>query len=349
MTGFFQKCAVWWLATMVPAHTSMTTLIEREYERKRRLLGILLFFSLVITLVTSGPASFIVSSVASYGWIECSIPLAALWLNRKGHLTLASLTLFFGEGAALFLATHLLSLHDPLTLLWTLAPMPLLLVLAGLFLPAWNILLMALVETLLLFWYFLVQQHDQIVHLLSSQQRWSFLNTFFSLIVCSAMIGILYTVTTKKALIQADRAAELKLAHDALTEAYTNLEQAHATIQRQALTDGLTGLPNRRATTDQLEKELVPTLDALTVHSRCFSSMLTASKEPMIPLDMPLVTPSCARSASERLASCAVATPWDALEARNLCCCCPRPMPAKRKRSQNASVRPLRASQSLRM
>ena len=137
---------------MVPAHTSMTTLIEREYERKRRLLGILPFFCLVLTLVTAGPASFIVFSVqASPGWIECCIPLAALWLNRKGYLKLASLTLFFGEGAVLFLATHLLSLHDPLALLWSLSLLPLLLVVAGLFLPAWNILLMALVETLLLF------------------------------------------------------------------------------------------------------------------------------------------------------------------------------------------------------
>src|SRR5712692_2804392 len=36
----------------------------------------------------------------------------------------------------------------------------------------------------------------------------------------------------------------------------TRLTQAHATIQRQALTDALTGIPNHRAIIEQMEKEL---------------------------------------------------------------------------------------------
>ena len=257
MTGFFQKSVVWWFAAMVPAHTPLTTLTEREYERKRRLLATLLFFILLITLITTIPTTFTVSALRiTPGWVVFFVGLGALWLNRQGYLKLASLALFVSSGLALFLAASLLSLHDPLTLLWTLSLLPLLLTIAGLFLPAWNILLMAVVETLLLSEYLLVQRHDLLSHLLSSQELWSFLIYFCALVACSAMVGIFYTITTRKALVRADRAAELEQAHQALTEVYTNLEQAHATIQKQALTDGLTGLPNHRAMMDQLEKEL---------------------------------------------------------------------------------------------
>ena len=48
----------------------------------------------------------------------------------------------------------------------------------------------------------------------------------------------------------------LQQARQSLSEAYTGLEVAHATIQKQALTDGLTGLPNHRAVMDQFGKEL---------------------------------------------------------------------------------------------
>jgi diguanylate cyclase (GGDEF)-like protein/putative nucleotidyltransferase with HDIG domain len=41
-----------------------------------------------------------------------------------------------------------------------------------------------------------------------------------------------------------------------LKRAYAELEQAYATIQKQALTDALTGLPNHRALMEQLHKEL---------------------------------------------------------------------------------------------
>jgi diguanylate cyclase (GGDEF)-like protein/putative nucleotidyltransferase with HDIG domain len=48
----------------------------------------------------------------------------------------------------------------------------------------------------------------------------------------------------------------LQQAHLSLSEAYIGLEVAHTMIQKQALTDGLTGLPNHRAVMDQFSKEL---------------------------------------------------------------------------------------------
>jgi two-component system, cell cycle response regulator len=49
---------------------------------------------------------------------------------------------------------------------------------------------------------------------------------------------------------------EVKTSHDTLDSTHRELEAAHATIQQQALTDGLTGLPNHRAVMEQLQKEL---------------------------------------------------------------------------------------------
>lgn len=51
-------------------------------------------------------------------------------------------------------------------------------------------------------------------------------------------------------------AIRLKQAYRVLQATHVELEQAHATIQKQALTDALTGLPNHRAVMEQLHKEL---------------------------------------------------------------------------------------------
>jgi diguanylate cyclase (GGDEF)-like protein len=48
----------------------------------------------------------------------------------------------------------------------------------------------------------------------------------------------------------------LEQAHQTILEAYESLEVAHAIIQKQALTDALTNLPNHRALVDQLEQDL---------------------------------------------------------------------------------------------
>ncbi len=49
---------------------------------------------------------------------------------------------------------------------------------------------------------------------------------------------------------------ETTIAHESLAATHTELAIAYATIQKQALTDGLTGLPNHRAVMEQLHKEL---------------------------------------------------------------------------------------------
>lgn len=51
-------------------------------------------------------------------------------------------------------------------------------------------------------------------------------------------------------------AQKLAMAYREATIAHENLRRAHAIIQKQALTDALTGLPNHRAVIDQLDKEV---------------------------------------------------------------------------------------------
>ncbi len=264
MKRFSQTFLSWWLVTASPVRTAMSTLAEREYERKRRLFSLVLVPSLLLIVLSTAVTSLSAPPSQTFpGWIESGVLLVALWLNRRGYLQLASLLFFLPEAGDLLLAAHNLSLSHPLSLLWTLSPVALLLVMAGLFLPAWMIILMAVAENLLVGGYLLIARSAQFAHLLSFQERSSFLTYLLGEICASAMVGVFYTATTKRALMLADRAAELEQTHHALTTAYRGLEEAHASlaaahaiIQKQTLTDALTGLPNHRAVMDQLSQEL---------------------------------------------------------------------------------------------
>jgi diguanylate cyclase (GGDEF)-like protein/putative nucleotidyltransferase with HDIG domain len=187
---------------------------------------------------------------------EMVIFLCTLWLNRQGYLKVASLTFFFSCGFAALTGAHAVSASDPFMLLWTCFLMTIFLSILGLFITPRMLLLLAVVANLILVWYLLAVCHAQIVHILSPLALQSFLVYLTMLIYESTLVGILYAVTTKRAVTQADRATELEQANRALTEAHASLEEAYTTIQKQALTDELTSLPNHRAVMDQLQKEL---------------------------------------------------------------------------------------------
>jgi len=70
----------------------------------------------------------------------------------------------------------------------------------------------------------------------------------------TATFSAISTAVAQRAVVLADRTVEVEQAHQELsvlhadlTDTYSSLEAAHATIQMQALTDGLTNLPNHRA------------------------------------------------------------------------------------------------------
>ena len=257
MKQLFHKLNSWWFAIMVPQHGPLATISQRETMRKRRLLSLMIGSTLLlITISTVLTSSTAYSSLLFIDWIDCFILLLSLWLNRQGYLQLAGLLVFFTEGCSVLLSVHYYSFASPLSVLWSLSPIALILVMAGLFLSAWMIVLIATIETLAVLWYLLIERFTILASLLAPQERWNFLIYLVLVIFTSSMIGIFYTVTTKKALIQADRATELEQAHQTISRAYLELEVAHATIQKQALTDSLTGLPNHRAVMDQLSKEL---------------------------------------------------------------------------------------------
>ena len=138
-------------------------------------------------------------------------------------------------------------------------------------LPAWGPLLLGVLTMLFLCWFMAFERQHQIaLYIADPNARLVVLLFSCLIIVAIAAFSALFTATTNKAVIQADRAVELEQANQSLSEAYRmlgtthqqlevayrELETAHATIQKQALTDGLTGLPNHRAIVDQLHKEL---------------------------------------------------------------------------------------------
>src|ERR1019366_7703157 len=249
MKQFFQSLVPWWFATMTPVHIPATTLAERENLRKRRLLSVVVGVSFVSTLayLVLGFALSLAQILICCG--SLSAFLCTLWASRQGYLKLASLAFFFISGFNTLAGVRVVSASNPFVLLWACFLITVFLTILGLFLPPLLLFLVAVIENLILFWYLLVVCHTQIVHLLSPLELQSFLVYLGMLIYESTMVGIFYASTTKKAVMQADRATDLEQANHAL-------EKAYATIQKQALTDGLTGLPNHQAIVDQLRKEL---------------------------------------------------------------------------------------------
>ena len=83
---------------MTPAHGPMTTLAEREQVRKMRLFSVMMLLSLTAVIPVVVLYSMIVPVVYVIpGWAELGFVLCAIWLNRRGHLTYATL-LFFITG-----------------------------------------------------------------------------------------------------------------------------------------------------------------------------------------------------------------------------------------------------------
>jgi diguanylate cyclase (GGDEF)-like protein/putative nucleotidyltransferase with HDIG domain len=257
MRRFFQLFVSWWFAFMVPIRVPGTTLAKREDIRKRRILSVVLGITLFSTLVFLALGLTISNSQILVCVMQSIILLGLLWVNRQGYLKIASLAFFFACCFDIFLGMQVVSASDPFMLLWAcFVAASVYLTILGLFITPWMILLTAVAENVILFWYLLVVCHAQIVHILSPLSLQSFLIYLSLVIYESAFVAILYASTTKKAISQADHAIELEQANYALIEAHVNLEEAYATIQKQALTDGLTGLPNHRAVMDQLQKEL---------------------------------------------------------------------------------------------
>lgn len=259
MNNAYRSFLSWWFATMTPVCTPLTTLAQREDMRKRRLFSLMLSSALIVCLgyiACAGVITSFVRQIPIYG-LELVLILFALWLNRRGYLKLASVTFYFCYGLTTLMAAQTTSLTDPHLLLWTCFLMTTFLVSLGFFVPAWIIFLSALIENLLFFWDLLIINRVQISLLLSSSELQHALLYLCLLIYASAFLGIFYAITTKRAVIQADRAVELEQAHRAISEAYVNLEAANSTIRMQALTDGLTGLPNHGAIIERIEAEIV--------------------------------------------------------------------------------------------
>ncbi len=258
MKHIIQKFWSWWLTTMTPAYTPLATLVQREYMRKRRLFSLMLLVALIISLgyiVYAGVTAFVEQiPICSLGAV---IILVALWLNRQGYLKLANVIFYCGSGFTTLVGAQTTALADPLILVWTCFLMTIFPICMGFFVPAWMIFLGAVVENVLFFWYLLVANRVQISQLLSHSEQQHALIYLCILIYASAFLGILYAVTTKRAVIQADRAVDLEKAHKIISNAYISLEEAHTVIQMQALTDGLTGLPNHGAIIEQIEAELL--------------------------------------------------------------------------------------------
>lgn len=270
MRQFFKKLTSWWFATMVPVHGSLMSVEARETLRKRRLFSVLLLIFIVggglfILQDIFEQASAVQMTLNLVGWGAC---LFSFWMNRRGYLRTAAFTYSFFTFFIMIVTIYMLSTsYTYLSLFVWVMCLPFI-VGVGLLLPAWGSLLLGGASAIFVIWFLQYNHQSHFATYLSDPSvRQQALDFNTSIILVTAIFSAIYATTTRRAVMQADRADELELAHQELHAAYTHLEQAHQTIQKQALTDGLTGLPNHRAVMDLFRKEL----DRACRHSRQLS------------------------------------------------------------------------------
>lgn len=253
MKLFWHRLSSWWFATMVPAYGPFTTIEARETMRKRRLFSSILLIAFIAAFLSTiqnmlNGATLAQETASEIGW--CVLPLCALWINRRGYLKSACFLFFLFTLLTAFTSIYFQSLEIPVLSLYLWPTLLLLPIASGLFLPAWGPLLLSMFEITFMCWFVHYGGRSRIalyIHDPASQVKFLFLACV--LIFLAALISAIYAITTQKAVIQADRAVELE-------QAYAKLEMAHLTIQKQAVTDGLTGLPNHGAIVEQIEVEL---------------------------------------------------------------------------------------------
>ncbi|MEO6891600.1 MAG: diguanylate cyclase [Ktedonobacteraceae bacterium] len=222
-----------------------------------RLLSILVLLTLLLSLPFLLWSSFVLLDGNSiHYWLQQGCFFLTIWLNRRGHLKSATMAYFVGVTYTSFSTMFAVPLHDPIAMLWLWMPLVLPAIVAGIFLPAWAPYLLAVIENGIIFWYLLVKCHVQMDHLMPQYMQFMFLMYICILIYSSATVAAIYAVTTKKAVIQADRTAELEQANAAQEQTHADLVNAYARVEQLATTDMLTGLPNHGSLLEHLEKEV---------------------------------------------------------------------------------------------
>ncbi|MDQ2713663.1 MAG: diguanylate cyclase [Chloroflexota bacterium] len=222
-----------------------------------RLLSLLLLLTLMLSLPFLLWSSFIrLDGGSIHYWLQQGCFFLTIWLNRRGHLKSATMAYFVGVTYTSFSTMFAVPLHDSIAMLWLWMPLILPAIVAGLFLPAWAPYLLAVIENGIIFWYLLVKCHMQMEHLMSQDMQILLLMYICILIYSSATVAAVYAVTTKKAVIQADRAAELEQANATQEQTHAALVNAYARVEQLATTDMLTGLPNHGSLLEHLEKEV---------------------------------------------------------------------------------------------
>ena len=229
-----QRPLAWWLARTSPTHIQPHTLREREIIRKSRLFSVSLLRAFFLTLPILVALSIPHFTATTYTSVFFYASLAlALWLNKRGQMTWAALCYVLGGNLYIYIAAQSLpySLH---MLGWIcLSAIPALL--AGLYLPFWTPPLFSLLNGVITA-VLLSQQHSDLHIPAAYQVPFIMLIAFFQLFI--ALNGMTYAQSTERAVIEADRAAELEL--------------MNRHLERMATIDPITGLANHRTFADML-------------------------------------------------------------------------------------------------
>ncbi|MBA3824388.1 MAG: diguanylate cyclase [Ktedonobacterales bacterium] len=248
----------WWMRLAAPPRTMIVAgIAEREWLRKSIILGVVLFFTLLLSLPLLGEYALSHSFLTIVVSVFIGTVFIAAQFNRRGYLQAA--TFFY---LLTFTGTVVWGIWSnlpgsPFAILWEWALLLIPPLVAGLFLPFWTPFVFALMNTGIITYLFLRKQAmTPLLAHIGVASEIDFLLYGLIMMMAVAVLSAVYAYSVTRAISEADRAAELEAAHIELQATHTELAQAYITLEELATHDPLTGLVNHRTMNEQISIEL---------------------------------------------------------------------------------------------
>ena len=247
----------WWMRLATLPRTTVATIGQRERLRKSTVLGIILFFTLLLSLPLLCEYALTQSFLTYVVLVFIAFTVVAALINQHGHVQTA--TFFYLIAFTITLTWGLWASipSSPLSFLWEWVLLLITPLVAGLLLPFWTPFVFALLNAGIMIILFLQKQTSTVLlGQMGYIPKLDFLFYVGIMMMAIAVLSAVYAYSVEQALIDADRAVEMEAAHHELQATHTELACAYTTLEELATHDPLTGLVNHRTLHEQLAIEV---------------------------------------------------------------------------------------------
>ncbi len=248
----------WWMRFAAPPRTMIVSgIAEQEWLRKSIILGVVLFFTLILSLPLLVEYALSHSFLTLIVLIFIGMVICAAHINRRGDLQTATFFYLLTYTGVVMWGIWSPLPGSPLAILWEWSLLLVTPLVAGLFLPFWTPFVFALANTgAITFMFFKKQENTPLLAQMGIFPKIDFVLYGGIISMAIAVLSAVYAYSVEQAIIQADRAAELEAAHMELQTTHIELTRAYTTLEELATHDPLTGLANHRTLNEQLAIEL---------------------------------------------------------------------------------------------